>query len=187
MLPPHPCPLGLLRRAPELGGSGALREFHCRAHRSWRDCYFGDLGVFDAAALRGQLARLGEERKLLLAAGKKAGRAGSSVGRNQRRTLVKQEERVRAALEGLLSAASGSSSSSSSGAPAAAGAWRCRTCGSDECDGLCFGMWKRYADQEVRHKNISFANDVFENAVVLGHHCVELWSFYGAHAATQEI
>ena len=83
--------------------------------------------------------RLGEEREQLRAAGQKAGRAGSSVGRNQRRTLVKQEDRVRAAL----AAAETAEAAGESSCPAADVAWRCRTCGSTECDGLCFGLWKQ--------------------------------------------
>lgn len=48
---------------------------------------------------------------------------------------------------------------------------------------LCFGFWKRYAEQEVRHGSIALADAVYEKALMLGHHCVELWSFYTAHAA----
>ena len=49
---------------------------------------------------------------------------------------------------------------------------------------LCFGFVKRHAEQEIRHGDIELANNVYEDAVVLGSHCVELWSFYVAHAAT---
>jgi hypothetical protein len=49
---------------------------------------------------------------------------------------------------------------------------------------LCFGFVKRHAEQEVRHGSIERANAVYEDAVVLGSHCVELWSFYVAHSAT---
>lgn len=48
---------------------------------------------------------------------------------------------------------------------------------------LCFGVWKRWAELELRHGGLPLANQVYERAVSLGHHCVELWSFYASHAA----
>ena len=51
---------------------------------------------------------------------------------------------------------------------------------------LCYGYWKRYADFEASlgdAEAISRADAVYERGLVLGRYCVDLWAFYGAHAA----
>ena len=40
----------------------------------------------------------------------------------------------------------------------------------------------RYADHEVRHGNLERATEVYERGVQAATYCVELWSFYAAHA-----
>ena len=49
---------------------------------------------------------------------------------------------------------------------------------------LSYGHWKRYADHEVRHGNLERATEVYERGVKAAAYCVELWSFYAAHAVT---
>ena len=48
---------------------------------------------------------------------------------------------------------------------------------------LCFGYWKRLADHELAHSGEARAREVYEQAVGLCTHSVELWSLYAAHAA----
>ena len=49
---------------------------------------------------------------------------------------------------------------------------------------LSYGHWKRYADHEVRHGSVERATEVYERGVKAAAYCVELWSFYAAHAVT---
>ena len=49
---------------------------------------------------------------------------------------------------------------------------------------LSYGHWKRYADHEVRHGSLERATEVYERGVKAAAYCVELWSFYAAHAVT---
>lgn len=47
---------------------------------------------------------------------------------------------------------------------------------------LCFGYWKRYADHELAHSGEARAREVYEEAVGVCTHSVELWALYAAHA-----
>ena len=53
---------------------------------------------------------------------------------------------------------------------------------------LCFGYWKRFAEYEVaaepQSEGVARANAVYERALTLGRYCVEIWAYYGTHAAT---
>jgi hypothetical protein len=107
-----------------------LREYHCRRHCLWKECYFTFLEIFDVDELKEHVCRLKEARATLMP---------SSAHRNQRRTLsrqiVKVDEHISKLEAGTLIA--------NPNAPR-----RCRTCWepSTICNGRCWGFWKSKAD-----------------------------------------
>jgi pre-mRNA-processing factor 39 len=48
---------------------------------------------------------------------------------------------------------------------------------------LCFGYWKKYADHELHHGNVSKVFEVYERAVQAVTHSVDIWVAYVAFAA----
>jgi len=106
-----------------------LREYHCRRHSSWKDCYFTFLEVFDQEELTEQIRRLETVRDALLPA---------SEHRNQRRTLSRQIEKVNRHISKL----GADEVHVNRNAPR-----RCRTCmePSTICHGRCWGFWKTQA------------------------------------------
>ena len=48
---------------------------------------------------------------------------------------------------------------------------------------LCYGYWKRYADHELAHSGEARAREIYEEAVGVCTHSVELWALYAMHAA----
>ncbi len=111
----------------------ALREYHCRRHSSWKDCYFTFLDVFDTSELKEQMGRLTEIHKNLLPA---------SEHKNQRRTLSRQIEKINQQIgkleAGILTV--------NREAPR-----RCRTCTEPNtiCHGRCWGFWKTTAQPSL--------------------------------------
>lgn len=103
-----------------------LREYHCRRHSAWKDCYFTFLEVFDVNELTIQNTRLGELRDSLVPA---------AEYRNQRRTLARQMEKISEQIKKLERG----EAIVNRKAPR-----RCRTCmdPSPLCDGRCWGFWK---------------------------------------------
>lgn len=104
-----------------------LREYHCRRHSTWKDCYFTFIEVFDENELKEQIRRLNEIRDSLLPA---------AEHKNQRRTLLRQIEKVSRHLSKLEAG----DITVDRDAPR-----RCRTClePSTICHGRCWGFWKK--------------------------------------------
>lgn len=106
------------------------REYHCRRHQPWRDCYFTFLEVFDQAELRLQRSQLYELRE-------------KNIGsKNQRRTLLRQIEKVSAHLLKLENGEIQVNRDSQR---------RCRTCMEPitVCDGRCWGFWKKKIEHDT--------------------------------------
>lgn len=103
-----------------------LREYHCKRHTTWKDCYFTFLEVFDEAELKRQGKRLTEIRD---------GLDPPSEYRNMRRTLMRQITKVSKQVKRLENGESCVDRDALR---------RCRTCMETEdiCDGLCWGFWK---------------------------------------------
>ena len=101
-----------------------LREYHCERHASWKHCYFTFLEPFDANELGKQKIELYKIRSL------------ADNTRNTRRSLMNQIQKIDARIVDLANG----DASVDKNAPR-----RCRTCflTSQECDGLCWGFWKR--------------------------------------------
>lgn len=113
-----------------------LREYHCRRHSSWKDCYFTFLEMFDVDELKEHIRGIKEVRDVLIP---------PSSHRNQRRTLTRQIEKVN---EHILKLEAGTLTVNKN-APR-----RCRTCmePSTICNGRCWGFWKTKNDQDEIHK-----------------------------------
>ena len=47
---------------------------------------------------------------------------------------------------------------------------------------LCFGYWKKYADHELHHGDVSKVFEVYERAVQAVTHSVDIWVAYMAFA-----
>lgn len=109
-----------------------LREYHCRRHSTWKDCYFTFLEVFEETELLVQIKELEKLRDVLIPA---------SAHKNQRRTLSRQMEKVKNQLDKLSQGTAVVDRS----APR-----RCRTCLQSRtlCDGKCWGFWKTAAATE---------------------------------------
>ena len=105
-----------------------LREYHCRRHKPWKECYYTFLEVFGSEHLVWQ-------RKDLLTL------RDSLTNKNMRRTLMRQVEKIDARLRDLHSGVA----KVEPNAPR-----RCRTCmdPKSKCDGLCWGFWKATAHRE---------------------------------------
>lgn len=106
-----------------------LREYHCRRHASWKNCYFTFLEVFDSKELNEQLRGLRQIYDSLVPA---------SEHKNQRRTLSRQMDKIQQHLEKLESGVV----TVDRQAPR-----RCRTCMEPNtiCHGRCWGFWKTAA------------------------------------------
>ena len=103
--------------------SDSLLEYHCATHQPWAQHYFTFLQNYSAEELKAQLVGL---QRLW----------DDSKGKKKRRlTLRKQIEKVRNEI----------STRDQLGDPPRSATRRCRTCGkaSSQCDGLCFGFWRR--------------------------------------------
>ena len=107
----------------------ALREYHCRRHSNWKDCYFTFLEIFDVDELTYQKNRLDQIRDNLAASPE------SKRNKKVRRTLTRQIEKISLQMELLKSGAT----QVDRNAPR-----RCRTCmePNSVCDGRCWGFWK---------------------------------------------
>jgi hypothetical protein len=106
-----------------------LREYHCKRHSSWKDCYFTFLEIFDTEELQrqhGQLVRLRESL------------TPPAEHKNRRRTLLRQVEKGTKHMARLKSG----QEQVHREAPL-----RCRTCMEVNtiCDGRCWGFWKTRA------------------------------------------
>jgi hypothetical protein len=106
-----------------------LREYHCKRHSSWKDCYFTFLEIFDAEELKRQTNQLLQLRESL---------TPPAAHRNTRRTLSRQAEKVTTHMARLESG----QEKVHREAPL-----RCRTCMEVNtiCDGRCWGFWKTRA------------------------------------------
>ncbi len=100
-------------------------EFHCEEHFHLASCYFTNLGGFSVDDLSKQLEELNAHLEPLLALKKK--------GKQRRKSLRKQINKVEAFMKNL--AENGSSNNNSSLA-----ATVCRHCGSSSCDQKCWGF-----------------------------------------------
>ena len=96
-------------------------EHYCPEHEDLRGAYCWFLDACDAAAI--------DKQADALRAALEAPRARGSV--NRRRSLRKQLDRVAARKAALVA-----------GADIYVGPPRCRSCGSVECEGRCWGFWK---------------------------------------------
>ena len=100
----------------------SLREYHCRRHQRWKDCYFTFLEMFD----EGELIRQQEQLKAL---------RDSYTNKNVRRTLQRQLDKVHTRIQDLKTGDAQVERQALR---------RCRSCmeTSDVCNGLCWGFWK---------------------------------------------
>lgn len=99
-------------------------EFHCEDHFHLRSCYFTNLNGFSVEELKKQLEELHCHLEPLLALKKK--------GKQRRKSLRKQINKVESFLKSLLE--NGQNKHSSLAATA------CRHCGSPSCDKKCWGF-----------------------------------------------
>jgi UPF0176 protein len=108
-----------------------LREYHCRHHAMWKQCYYTFLEPYSKTQLQHQLIQLERFRTEL------PSNRGSTRSRNVRRTLTKQIEKVTSHLleleKGIV-------------APHPDAPKRCRTCMEPrtKCNGRCWGFWKQH-------------------------------------------
>ena len=96
---------------------GTKPEYHCGDHFHLKDCYYTDLSGFAKEELEAQTVRLEEHTNSLEALGKK--------GKQKRRTLRKQLEKITAQLNGETNPLVNSG---------------CRHCGRMDCSGRCWGF-----------------------------------------------
>jgi len=98
------------------------REYHCKRHQAWKNCYFTFLDTFDQTELKAQNEELGRLRD-------------TYTTKNVRKTLFRQMEKVHNRIVQL----DNGSEMVDKSAPR-----RCRSCmeTSDVCNGLCWGFWK---------------------------------------------
>ena len=100
-----------------------LREYHCRRHADWKDCYFTFLDIFNGEQLAYQKNRLEQlvQQK--------------DISRRIRQSIRRQLEKVTSRLHDVQA----DPSIVNPNAPR-----RCRSCmkPSTECNGLCWGFWK---------------------------------------------
>ncbi|VEU37475.1 unnamed protein product [Pseudo-nitzschia multistriata] len=103
----------------------SLREYHCKRHSEWKNCYFSFLEIFDLNELEAQLNAL------------RALRDEDSMAKSVRRTLTRQINKV----ESRIRAVNDGSQSVDKNAPR-----RCRSCQEvlgQACDGKCWGFWRK--------------------------------------------
>lgn len=110
-----------------------LREFHCEKHAAWKDFYFTFLEVFDEDELQMQKEGLTKIRESI-----------DGCQKNTRRTLMKQIRKIDERMHLLESC----EAKVDRNAPR-----RCRTCreSSENCDGCCWGFWKKHHKIELTH------------------------------------
>ncbi|CAJ1914953.1 unnamed protein product [Cylindrotheca closterium] len=101
------------------------REYHCKLHLDWKDCYFTFLEVYASDELKKQLSGL----KVL---------AESDLSRNTKRTLRKQISKLEQRMKDLENGSAQIDRDAHR---------RCRTCREPDliCDGLCWGFWKAHS------------------------------------------
>jgi len=99
-------------------------EFHCEDHFHLLTCYFTNLSGFSVEDLKKQLEKLNSHLEPLLALKKK--------GKQRRKSLRKQINKVEAFLKSLLE--NGQNKNASLAATV------CRHCGSSSCDKKCWGF-----------------------------------------------
>ena len=104
-----------------------LREFHCSDHEYLRSCYFTDLSVYGVDELQSQLQQL-EQHLERMAVGKRF--------KQKRKTLNRQCDRVKSAIDGIFDIKDNSIPASIPGGKNC----RCRNCGNATCDGNCWGF-----------------------------------------------
>ena len=100
------------------------KEYHCADHFYLKDCYFTNLTVFSSQGLTNQLLEL-EQHLEKIAVGKKY--------KQRRRTIMKQIHRVNSTLQERRDG------NDTSGQPLETKKL-CRSCGSESCDGECWGF-----------------------------------------------
>jgi hypothetical protein len=111
----------------------SLREYHCRRHSEWKDCFFTFLEYFEMDELDNQKKRLVEIHESI----------PSGKLKNMRRTLSRQIVKVSKHMSKL----STEEIFANKDAPS-----RCRTCMEPNsiCDGRCWGFWKTKAAEAAR-------------------------------------
>lgn len=121
-----------------------LREYHCRRHANWKDCYFTFLEVFNLNELQNQKDKLHSMRESMLPA---------SAYKNLRRTLARQMDKISNHMKKLETG----EIQVNRAAPR-----RCRTCASPStiCNGCCWGFWKTKGAAESRKRK---QEDTIEN------------------------
>jgi predicted sulfurtransferase len=104
----------------------SLREYHCRRHASWKDCYFTFLEPFDQEELAIQKKHLQELHETMMS---------PSQSKNVRRTLKRQIAKIDQRMKQLASRQA---------APDRNAPCRCRSCMEPRsvCNGRCWGFWK---------------------------------------------
>ncbi len=129
------------------GLDGSRAEYHCEDHRQLRSCYFTSLGGFSNQVLKEQLKELQKHSKPLEGLGKK--------GKQRRRTLRKQMDKIEAAL----TAVGETNTNTSDGIVGNVDmidtvASACRHCGSTSCSADCWGFHGGHTRMENREKSI---------------------------------
>ena len=102
-----------------------VREYHCDDHMHLRNCYFTNLNQFNEKELEAQLNEL-ESHLFKIAIGRRY--------KQKRQTLHKQCDKVRARLLNLNESDEEGLGSSELVHTS------CRSCGSESCDGQCWGI-----------------------------------------------
>ena len=162
----------------------ALPEYHCVGHQSWKDCYFSFLDQFDTQELERQALELHQKWEEVCTPAGQHNRPGGKAkvqkgNKNKRSTLQKQIKKVRAEIARRVAA--GEDDAAQIRDAAAAAGRRCRTCGRSavDCDGNCFGFWRRDGPNKARSKGDSQGSsrvgpaekvDLGESCADVGHH-----------------
>jgi UPF0176 protein len=133
----------------------ALPEYHCMGHQSWKDCYFSFLDQFDTQELQRQALELHQQWEAVCTPAGQHRKSGGNGkvqkgNKNKRSTLQKQIKKVRAEI--ARRTAAGADDSAQIRDAATAAGRRCRTCGRSaaDCDGNCFGFWRRDGPDKTR-------------------------------------
>jgi len=113
----------------------SLLEYHCEKHADWKHCYFTFLDVFEID----QLLQQHEDLKRLHL---------NQTSKNVRKTLLKQMRKVHEKIDNIKTG---------NAVPNPNAPKRCRTCflsiDDGECDGLCWGFWKKSAVIDSTERN----------------------------------
>ena len=132
---------GLVAESNNGGNNSCRTEYHCEGHFHLKECYFTSLNGFSVAELQKQLELLRSHNKELEGIGKK--------GKQKRRTLKKQMEKLEACIKQLL-ARNDSNGMLQQVEPAS-----CRHCGSFTCASDCWGF--HGGNKRMVNKNVSAA------------------------------